>query len=544
LAPRPAARPGKATGATYTPADLAAYVAGQLVAVAGHLLDRPRLRILDPALGGGALVSALLEALAPRTRAALHVTAYETDPAVAHGALQNLAGRFPQVEIEVMAGDFLRCDGAHGVADLVIANPPYVRTQVLGAGEAKALARRFGLEGRVDLYQAFLPALVDALGEGGVLAAIVTNRFMTTQGAGALRALLEARLHVLRVWDLGDTKLFDAAVLPAIVVARRRDGEGPAPRFTAIYESRSPLPASLSAASVVDALEGEGRVEIPDGRRFELRQGTLASGGADVWRLSRSDVDGWLAAVAARTWRTFAMLGRVRVGVKTTADRVFIREAWGPPAEEPELLRPLITHEIGRRYRALPPVKRILYPHVVAGRRRAVADLAEHPRAARYLERHRAELEARTYLAEAGRRWYELWVPHDPAIWGKPKLVFRDIAERPTFWLDRTGAVVNGDCYWLVCGDEELLWLAVAVANTTFVEAFYDRRFNNRLYAGRRRFMTQYVDQFPLPDPDSAAGRRIMELSRRRFELEEGEASAAIEDEIDRLTWEAFGTRH
>src|SRR5262249_34335322 len=79
--------------------------------------------------------------------------------------------------------------------------------------------------------------------------------------------------------------------------------------------------------------------------------------------------------------------------------------------------------------------------------------------------------------------------------------------------------------------------------HTTFVEAFYDGRFNNRLYAGRRRLMTQYVDQFPVPDPESACGRRIMELSRRRFEAEEGEGSAAIEEEIDRLTWEAFGTK-
>src|SRR5256885_12094823 len=47
------------------------------------------------------------------------------------------------------------------------------------------------------------------------------------------------------------------------------------------------------------------------------------------------------------------------------------------------------------------------------------------------LERHREALEARRYVVEAGRQWYELWVPQDPAAWEAPKLVFRDISEHP-----------------------------------------------------------------------------------------------------------------
>ena len=77
--------------------------------------------------------------------------------------------------------------------------------------------------------------------------------------------------------------------------------------------------------------------------------------------------------------------------------------------------------------------------------------------------------------------------------------------------------MVNGDCYWLVAekpGAEDLLWLAAAVGNSTFIEAFYDHRFPNKLYAGRRRFVTQYVEQFPLPDPRSAVTREIIAKAR------------------------------
>ena len=58
--------------------------------------------------------------------------------------------------------------------------------------------------------------------------------------------------------------------------------------------------------------------------------------------------------------------------------------------------------------------------------------------------------------------------PQDPKVWKKAKIVFRDIAKHPTFWLDLNGTVVNGDCYWISCSEEnELTWLALAVGNSS-----------------------------------------------------------------------------
>jgi hypothetical protein len=147
-------------------------------------------------------------------------------------------------------------------------------------------------------------------------------------------------------------------------------------------------------------------------------------------------------------------------------------------------------------------------------------------------------------VIEAGRRWYEIWVPQNPQAWNAPKLVFRDISERPTFWIDLEGSVVNGDCYWLAPGredDRDLLWLACAVANSTFSESFYDRRFNNKLYAGRRRFITQYVEQFPLPDPALPLSRNIITRAQAIYEANHAPQVKEMEHELDRLVWQAFG---
>jgi methylase of polypeptide subunit release factors len=53
--------------------------------------------------------------------------------------------------------------GVNESADIVIANPPYVRTQILGTEQAQLLAQKFNLKGRVDLYYPFLIAMTASL---------------------------------------------------------------------------------------------------------------------------------------------------------------------------------------------------------------------------------------------------------------------------------------------------------------------------------------------------------------------------------------------
>jgi adenine-specific DNA-methyltransferase len=135
-------------------------------------------------------------------------------------------------------------------------------------------------------------------------------------------------------------------------------------------------------------------------------------------------------------------------------------------------------------------------------------------------------------------------VPQDPAAWDAPKLVFRDISERPTFWMDLEGSVVNGDCYWITAdkeNKEDLLWLAAAVANSKFIEAFYDHRFNNKLYAGRRRFMKQYVEEFPLPDPQTGFSREIVRMTKEIYASVDERPTVDIESKLNAMIWQTFG---
>ena len=569
--PRPrysAVEQRKSTGATYTPVDFAAFVADQMVLVADLPKDG-KIRILDPACGDGSLLYALIERLPPAARKRVEVVGYDIDPETIRIATQRFRQDFPDLDVLLEQKDFLdHVLNLQGGGDLfsaqevqtpfhlVIANPPYVRTQIMGAQQAQQLAQSFGLTGRVDLYYPFLLGISQVLAENGVTGVITSNRFMTTKSGQAVRRAMLSRFRILHAWDLGDTKLFDAAVLPSVLLARgTSDPQHPHTdgiTYSSIYETEDVAIAKTANALTALTADNDTVISITDGRRFRVRHGTLDNGGdpEGIWRVATQATDQWLATVEANTWETFRRIGKIRVGVKSTADKVFVRNDWNDlPGGRRELLRPLITRKCARRFKAEVPtkanhIKEILYPHEATEKGRAAVDLKLYPKAASYLEKHRDILEARTYLIDAGRKWYELWVPQDPAAWPLPKLVFPDISDKPIFWIDTDGGIVNGECYWLQCknkDEQDLLWLALAVANSTFIEAFYDHRFNNKLYAGRRRFITQYVELFPLPNPACDQAVEIVALAKEiHSKLPSVEADQLAAD-LDARIWRVFG---
>ncbi|UGS35505.1 Eco57I restriction-modification methylase domain-containing protein [Capillimicrobium parvum] len=547
----------KANGIHYTPTELAAFVARRALSE----LDGGELVVLDPACGDGELLLALAVEAAALGLPRPHLVGVDTDAEAIRVAADRL-GDAPAASVVLRTGDFLAMgsDEAGELPDsydLVISNPPYVRTQVLGAARAQALGKQFGLTGRVDLYHAFVAGMTAKLSEGGVLGLLCSNRFVTTKGGQSLRALLLRHYDIGELWDLGDTKLFEAAVLPAVVVARRtampssRTGS-----FVRVYEDEAANGEVTAEDSLLAALESdaEGLVEVA-GRQFEVERGELVEPSSErPWRLTSARGARWMEVVQKRSAGRFGDLGPIRVGIKTTADSVFIKATWDDlPADirpESELVHPLLTHRLAARWRAEESAKGarfVLYPHEMRNGRKQAVDLARFPRAARYLELHRERLEGREYVRKAGRSWYEIWVPQQPDAWAHPKLVWPDISDRPKFFLDESGAIVNGDCYWLSCKGlaEDEAALALAVANSSFALRYYDLCCGNRLYAGRRRFITQYLEELPVPEAPSAALREVADMvsQLRDPASQDPETRSATEASLDAVVSELFGLR-
>ena len=511
----------KRYGQHYTPPELAQFLARKAAAA---IESSPRtLTVVDPACGDGELLIAAAKAVRDAGHVApIRLIGYDIDKRALDVAHERLSAA--GLCAELAERDFLveQRRLKDSSIDLIITNPPYVRTQHLGQEAAQLLAAEFGLTGRVDLTHPFVTVASRLLRPGGVLGLLCSNRFLTTiAGENMRRTFLSDGLCIHELFDLGDTKLFKAAVLPAIVIARKSGPTNQPARFVSAYEQRGASAADKNP--LFRALDGrESSIASHKGKQFSVKVGTLnpPNDSKTPWRLSESEADKWLEDLQNATWRTFGDIAKIRVGIKSAADRVFLGDNWDndAPAVEDELLLPLITQSNVTPWRIANNLQmRVLYPYDLASAKRRPLDLSKWPGAHLYLREHEDLLRGRKYVIEGGREWWEIWVPQQPSLWAEPKIVFPDISEFPRFALDKSGAVVNGNCYWISLddiADEDIAYLMLAVANSTLGVRFYDEACGNKLYSGKRRWITQYVRRMPLPNPATDEAKLVVTLAR------------------------------
>ena len=147
--------------------------------------------------------------------------------------------------------------------------------------------------------------------------------------------------------------------------------------------------------SIFNALDGSfaGHART-NGTCFHIETGRLQTGSDSrtPWVMSNAGVDEWLETVKSNSACAFADVSKICVGIKTTADSVFVRDDWEalPEQERPEreLLHPLVTHHLASRWH-LPTnaarTRQILYPYVGNATERLPVDLVDFPRARAYL---------------------------------------------------------------------------------------------------------------------------------------------------------------
>lgn len=133
----------------------------------------------------------------------------------------------------------------------------------------------------------------------------------------ATRRFLRTRFDLLEIVELGDTKLFEAAVLPALVFTQKRGEDGEtsgdrAPNFVRIYEAAGEINGHAEQmASLVDSLRRPrcGLVRV-NGCHYRIATGhlplieaavrTASAPAADEWRRRLAELEEYQALIAAR----------------------------------------------------------------------------------------------------------------------------------------------------------------------------------------------------------------------------------------------------
>ena len=528
----------KNNGATFTPKSLADFLSQKILSY----IDIKEVSVLDPACGEGELLLSMGEQLL-KQNIAFSLNGYDLNCnfiEIANRRLKNSGA----TSSNIIKGDFLESitltqkqltlDFSGGtnnnpqLVDVVIANPPYVRTQILGTTQAQLLAKKYHLKGRVDLYYPFLIAMTESLKYGGIIGVITSNRYLFTKSGESVRRYLNENYEIIEVIDLGDTKIFDVAVLPAIFIGKRKSTDKKTTinaKFTKIYEELNGYSGLIKPAiDIYEMLQNNisGYYCINE-KRYKKTSGSLICKNKNEcsWELLSDSETKWINSIDQNASCLIGDIFKVRVGIKTTADKVFIGDNWdelGENKPEADLLRDLISQEnIGRWTITEKATLKILYPHYNDKGKKATIDIESFPKTKKYFEKYEVILKNRKYLINAGRKWFEIWVSHHPKFWSLPKLVFPDISPIPRFFFDDKGKLVNGNCYWILAEkkeDVDKLLLIQGVSNSKLMTKYHDLVFNNKLYSGRRRYFTQYVEKYPLPVFDSVIAKEIIELVR------------------------------
>jgi tRNA1(Val) A37 N6-methylase TrmN6 len=556
----------KNTGATFTPRELSVFLAERIAFYVQGKVNR----VLDPACGEAELLLAMGEVL-NKKKIDFCLTGYDANEQYLSFSKDRLLC-FGSEKAKLIHEDFLlsvdissdcntpslfeesALSKVNNSFDIVIANPPYVRTQILGTEQAQALAQKFNLKGRVDLYYPFLIAMTESLKEDGILGVITSNRYLSTKSGESVRKFLSENYEILELIDLGDTKLFDAAVLPAIFIGRKKKQKSASSaNFIKVYEELNGYNGDLiSVDSVYDILKDKqsGYFVVANGKRYKKSSGDLKCkiGSGSCWEMLSCGESDWISKINMTSKNRVEDFFKVKVGIKSTADKVFISDKWeelNGSKPEDELLKTLISQENIEPWNATDNFKlKVLYPHISVNGEKQTIDIEKYPKAKKYFIQHEERLRGRKYLIDAGRQWFELWVPHRPDQWGFPKLVFPDISLKPRFYLDNDGKIVNGNCYWIVATkkeDVEKLFLIQGIANSKLMTKYHDLVFNNKLYSGRRRYFSQYVEKYPLPDIDSNNAKDIITLVKELNQANDNEEIIELEYQLEIIVAKSFG---
>jgi adenine-specific DNA-methyltransferase len=269
----------KELGAYYTPPDLADVLADW--AVTG-----PNLRVLEPSIGQGALVKALLRRFS--ADAAGTIVGCEIDPRTIKKVIQSLPDRgndFRNVDFlsqsPIELGDF----------DAVVANPPFTRNHELSRIRRKALRARTAFKnivaGAPGLWVYFLLHSLQFLKDGGRLAFVVPGAIEFADYARPVVEELLKRFGQVRFVRVTETIDWEGdAQQHAVLVLAADYGHGPAERLERgeIARDRTCL---LDVAAPVDKFAVEGAATLGDLAMIEIG---VVTGANDVFLLNQETV--------------------------------------------------------------------------------------------------------------------------------------------------------------------------------------------------------------------------------------------------------------
>jgi len=410
-------------------------------------------QVLDPGCGPGAFIDGVLRWATRNGRPLPRILGVDSDPRHVEAARSRFAG-VTQVTIE--RADFL--SPRQDTFDFVVGNPPYVPITGLDAEERERYRTAFRTATqRFDLYLLFFEQALQLLAPRGRLVFITPEKYLYVETAEPLRRLLD-KYHIPELDFLPETTFGDLVTYPLVTTVDATSSEEPT------------------------------TVILRDGGRSDARlHGRLGS-----WM---SAIRGVTAGANGLTLADICV--RISCGVATGADSVYVvRNAeLDPPLRR--FAKPTIA---GRQ---IGPGKPVRTPHSLLVPYAADGSLLPEPKLgalAQYLSEgpRRAKLLGRTCVVR--KPWYAYHETPPLREVLRPKILCKDVGERPFFVADHRGEILpRHSVYYIVPRDASALSPLLDHLNSAAAADWLENHCQ-RAANGFLRLQSHVLKKLPLPE--------------------------------------------
>jgi len=408
---------------------------------------------------------------------------------------------------------------AKGGFDIVVANPPYVRMELIKP-QKPVLRKRFPHvhAERADLYIYFYARAHDLLREGGTAAFISSNKWLRAGYGESLRQyLLDAQAFEV-VMDFGELRVFKAAATDAAIFIWKKEPRGTADTRWAMVKDLDRCFAEgvrahfLGLTVPVPAAQfGKGKPRLATSATADLRK-RMEKSGPSLGEILK---------------------GQICRGVVTGLnDAFFISQAKRDElvAETPaaaEIIKPMLVGDDVRRYE--PHYRGTWLIYTFHG-----LDIRSYPSVEKHLQPFRSfkddngktiGLDHRATVQE----WFELQQPQMAyrSWFDGAKILYPEIGKEARFVIDTEGRYLNAKCFFLPSAD----WFLLAVLNSASVFAYLKEvcaLLGDKDKGGRLEFRAQYLETLPIPAASEADRVAVGGLAERAQALH-GHRRARVE---------------
>jgi hypothetical protein len=546
-------------GNVYTPEFIARFFA-RYIRARLPLRAFQRLVAIDPSCGSGIFLRALLElqneALFDRhttesiRQTFANVTGIDYDKNACHAAQLSLSllslsliGEFPR-DLRILNEEalqyYLDNPTFRNVADVVVANPPYIKFEAQSPEIQQRVLEVLGPfgSGRPDIYLAMLKMGLDLLKPGGYGLFVLPEAFLKSNFAIGIRELIGAQAWVTCVADLTAVRVFEnVGVYTILLIFQKRAAElGPAPTAK-ILRCQERIAQALQ--DVID----DRTVESPFYTIHETTQEAF-SGGA--WSLARPEI-----SLILRKYAELTELGsecEVRQGINTGADDIFILPRKAIPEDSKELFLPLLSDREMEAYTVPRSVSGyVFYPYVGKELISESSLKKDYSQMWEYLSEHRQQLNKRSAVKAGTIPWWRPERPRKPRYLLRPKIVTPHIVISPRFGFDVQGRyaisrapMIFSPAEGAAERDHLCFLLGILNSNACFWHITQKSHVYDRGYSRLEGPTLSAVRVPAFKSVDATIARKIVRLVEIRIEAT-GTVALNREDEIDELVADLYG---